>query len=159
MAFAGTKNFTLKDGGLVFLAPPVVNKDYYLIEFGFVTQKKIVSWDYQYNAYVNAALFEDWAEKTDKLRAGALGFKAGVLLPTQSWVPVLFTFSVGFAKTVLHKNPILGNDDQSVAKKNMLLMEAGLLYHSDDYFLRLAYQRNNVNYFSRRIIVMMGVNY
>lgn len=159
MSFAGTNDFILKNGRLAIVAPPVINKDYYLIEFGFVTQKKIKSWNYQYNAYVNAALFEDWVGKPNKLRAGGLGFKGGVFLPTQKWIPLLFTLSVGFAKTVLHNNPILGNDDQSVDKKDMFLIEAGLLYRFDKYFLRFAYQRSTVSYFSRHTILMMGVNY
>lgn len=158
-ALAGTKDFVFTKGSFAMIAPPVINKDYYLLEFGFITQKKIKAWKYQYNAYVTAALFEDWARKPDKLRAGGLGFKGGVIIPTQSWIPLLFSMSVGFAKTALHQNPILGKDEQSVARKDMFLIETGLLYRYDKYFVRFAYQRSTVSYFSRNTIFMMGVSY
>ena len=133
-SFAGTNKFVLPQGNLIMLAPPVANKDYYLLELGFITEKNIKKWDYKYNAYVAAALFEDWLDKEDELRAGGLGFKGGVMLPTQPWVPVLFTVTVGFAKTVLHKNPIFGRDDQIAEKKTMFLLEAGPLYHYKNFF-------------------------
>jgi hypothetical protein len=159
MCLAGTNDFVFHQGNLAILAPPVVNKDYYLLEFGFVTEKKIKSWDYKYNAYVNAALFEDWLNKTDRLRAGGLGFKGGVILPTQPWVPLLFSMTVGYAKTVLNKNPLIGKDEANIAKKDMVLLEAGILYRYDKYFLRFVYQRSNVKYFNRHTILMMGVSY
>lgn len=156
---AGSNEFILPQGNLIMLAPPVANKDYYLLELGFITEKNIKKWDYKYNAYVTAALFEDWLDTEDKLRAGGLGFKGGVMLPTQPWVPVLFTVTVGFAKTVLHKNPIFGRDDQIAQKKTMFLLEAGPLYHYKKFFLRFAYQVSNVKYFGRNTIFMMGVDY
>lgn len=140
------------------LAPPVVNKDYFLLEFGFVTEKKIKKWDYNYNAYVSAALFEDWLDK-GSLRAGGLGFKGGVILPTQPWIPLNLTLSLGFAKSVLHKSPFLGKDSESVAKKDMILTEAGALYRIDKYFLRFAYQRSTAKFFGRHTFLMVGVNY
>ncbi|MBC7539553.1 MAG: hypothetical protein H7281_12085 [Bacteriovorax sp.] len=159
ISLAGTNEFAFHKGNLAILAPPVINKDYYLLEFGFVTEKKIKYWDYSYNAYVNAALFEDWLGKTDRLRAGGLGFKGGVILPTQPWIPLLFTVTVGYAKTVLNKNPLIGNESSNVSKKDMILLETGILYHYDKYFLRFAYQRSNVKYFSRHTILMLGVSY
>lgn len=141
------------------LAPPVANKDYFLLEFGFITDKTIKSWDYNYNAYVTGAVFQDWLDKPDKLRAGALGFKGGVIVPTQPWIPLLGTLTFGFAKTVLHKNPFLGKDAQSVSRKDMFLLEGGALYHINGYFIRYAYQISNVKYFDRHSLFMLGVNY
>lgn len=158
-SLAATKEFVLPNGNLVLFAPPVINKDYFLIEFGFVIEKKIKAFDFGYNAYVNAALFEDWLGKKDRLRAGGLGFKGGVILPTQPWIPLLFTLSTGFAKTVLHKDPVFGRDEQSVDEKVMILLEAGAMYRYDKYFIRLAYQRSNVSYFSRHTFLTLGVNY
>lgn len=155
---AGSNEFILPKGNLFIFAPPIVNKDYFLIEFGFVTEKNINIWDYKYNAYVTAALFQDWLGK-DHLRAGALGFKGGVMLPTQPWIPLILTGSFGFAKTALHKNPFLGKDESSVAQKDMILLEAGILYHFDNYFIRFIHQRSNVKYFTRHNILMFGVNY
>jgi hypothetical protein len=159
ISLAGTNEFAFHKGNLAILAPPLINKDYYLLEFGFVTEKKIKSWDYSYNAYVNAALFEDWLGKTDRLRAGGLGFKGGVILPTQPWIPLLFTMTIGYAKTVLNKNPLIGKESSNVFKKDMILIEAGAVYRFDKYFLRYAYQRSNVKYFSRHSILMLGVSY
>lgn len=157
--FAESRNFVFPKGNLVVLAPPYINKDYYLLEFGFISEKQIKAWDYHYNAYVTGALFEDWKNQKDRLHAGGLGFKGGVMLPTQPWVPLLFTTTIGYAKTVLHRNPILGKDEQSAAKKDMILIEVGALYRVEKYFLRFAYQRSNVNYFNRHTILMMGVSY
>ena len=159
VSMAGTKEQVLLPGNLAMLAPPYANKDYFAFEFGFVTEKKIKSWDYDYNAYVTASLFQDWKDKSDKLRAGALGFKGGVILPTQPWIPLLFTMTLGYAKTALHKSPFFGKDDASVARKDMILIEAGLLYHYNKYFLRFSYQQTNVKYFSRHTVLALGVVY
>lgn len=159
-SFAGSNEFVLKQGYLAALAPPYANKKYYDLEFGFISEKAINSWSYKYNAYVTAALFEDWLNQTGKLRAGGLGFKAGVLLPTQPWVPLLFTLTVGFAKTVLHNQPIVGYENQSADKKDMFLFEGGAMYHfHKKYFLRYAYQISNVKYFHRHTFLMLGVTY
>ncbi|MBC7429413.1 MAG: hypothetical protein H7336_12420, partial [Bacteriovorax sp.] len=96
-AAENANNFVFNRGNFAVIAPPYVNKDYYLIEFGFITEKLIEKWNYNYNAYVNAVVFEDWRDRSDKYRAGALGFKGGVILPTQPWVPLLFSFNVGYA--------------------------------------------------------------
>lgn len=156
--YAGSNEFILQNNNLFIIAPPVVNKDYYLIEFGFITEKNFMPWSYKYNAYATVNLFQDWLGK-DQLRAGALGFKGGVMLPTQPWIPLLFTGSIGFAKTALHKSPFLGKEELSVAQKDMFLLEAGALYHYEGYFIRVAYQRSNVKYFTRHFLLMMGVNY
>lgn len=139
------------------IAPPIINKDYYSIEFGFVTPKSVKS--YYYNAFVTAALFQDSLEQPDKLHAGGLGFKAGIMLPTQTYIPLLITMTGGFAKTALHKNPFFGREEQSVSRKSMLLAELGLLYRYDKYFLRFAYQVSTVKYFKRHSLIMFGVNY
>lgn len=139
------------------VAPPVINKDYFLLEFGFITEKKVK--ESTYNAYVTASLFQDSLDQKDKLKAGGLGFKGGVMIPTQPWVPLLFTMSFGFAKTVLHKSPFLGREDTNAGKKDMILLEAGALYRYEKYFLRLAYQVSNVKYFTRHTILIFGVSY
>ncbi len=151
--------FIFKPGTLLNLGLPYINKDYYLLEFGFVTAKKYKKFNFDYNAYVTASLFEDWVDRDDNLRAGALGFKAGIMVPSQPWIPLLISASLGYAKTVLHKNPILGRDSTASGKKDMLLMEAGLLYKYDKYFARFAYQQGNVKYFKRHTLITLGVVY
>ncbi|MBC7429086.1 MAG: hypothetical protein H7336_10770 [Bacteriovorax sp.] len=158
-AAENANNFVFNRGNFAIIAPPYANKDYYLIEFGFITEKLIEKWNYNYNAYVNAVVFEDWKGRSDKYRAGALGFKGGVILPTQPWVPLLFSFNVGYAKTVLNKNPLIGNESQNIEKKVMILLEAGLLYRIDKYFIRFSYQRSNVKYLTRHTFISLGVSY
>lgn len=154
---ANPNEFVFPKGNLLILAPPVINKDYFLLEFGFITEKKVKG--STYNAYVTASLFQDSLDQKDKSKAGGLGFKGGVMIPTQPWVPLLFTMSFGFAKTVLHKNPFLGREEASAGKKDMVLLEAGTLYRYNRYFLRLAYQVSNVKYFKRHTILTFGVSY
>lgn len=154
---ADSNKFVFSKGNILMLAPPVINKDYFLLEFGFITEKKVKGSNY--NAYVTAALFQDSLDQAGKLKAGGLGFKGGVMIPTQPWVPLLFTMSFGFAKTVLHKNPFLGREDTNAGKKDMVLLEPGLLYHHNKYFLRLVYQVSNVKYFKRHTILTFGVSY
>lgn len=151
--------FIFKPGTLWNLGLPYINKDFYLLEFGFVTAKKYRKFNFDYNAYVTASLFEDWVDRDDNLRAGGLGFKAGIIAPTQPWIPLLISGSLGYAKTVLHRNPILGRDTTAAGKKDMLLFEAGLMYKVDKYFVRFAYQLNNVKYFKRHTMITLGVVY
>ncbi len=159
-AFAkGTNEYVIPKGNLMVLAPPVVNKDYFAFEFGFLTEKKIKSWDYEYNAYVSATLFQDWLDQDAHVRAGGLGFRGGVILPFQPWIPLLFTSTLGYSKTVLHRKPFFGNADKNINKKDMFSLEAGLLYRIDKFFLKTVYQQSNVKYFHRHVIVSFGVYY
>lgn len=147
-------------GTLIMFAPPGVNKKYFDLEFGFLTEKNFKSWNYDYNAYVTATLFQDSYKRNDNLKTAGLGFKGGVFLPTQKWVPLLATLSIGYAKTALHKNPIFGKEESSKDKKNMFLLEAGALYYIDKkYFIRYAYQLSNVKYIKTHSIIMLGVDY
>ncbi|AUN98792.1 hypothetical protein C0V70_11910 [Bacteriovorax stolpii] len=147
-------------GTLLMLAPPVVNKKYFNLEFGFLTEKEFKPWSYEYNAYVTAAVFQDSYKRNDNLKTAGLGFKGGVFLPTQKWVPLLATLSIGYAKTALHKNPIFGKEESSKDKKNMFLLEVGALYYIDKkYFIRYAYQLSNVKYIKTHSIIMLGVDY
>ncbi|MBY0413363.1 MAG: hypothetical protein K2Q18_04330 [Bdellovibrionales bacterium] len=146
-------------GGLILFGPPGINKDYFLFEWGFVTEKKIKTWDYKYNAYVTVTLFQDASGRNDNYKAGALGFKGGVFLPIQPWIPLLFSLNVGYAKTALHKDPFLGRDDSSLERKDMILAEAGLFYRIDNFILRYSYQYSNIKYFKRHLLFTVGVNY
>lgn len=159
-AHAGrTRELIFPRGTLIMLGLPYINKDYYSLEIGFITDKRITKWDYSYNVYVTGALFEDWVDRNDDYRAGGLGFKAGGYFPVQPWVPFFFTFTGGFAKTVLHTNPIMGKDDQNIGKKDMFLLEAGFLYRYDQYLIKYVYQQSNVKYFKRHLILTLGVSY
>ena len=158
ISYAGSNKFVLPKGHLLIFGPPVINKEYFLIEFGFISEKSIKSWSYKYNAYVTATLCQD-SQGIHPNRAGALGFKGGVILPTQPWIPFLLTASFGFAKTALQRNPFLGKDGSSVAQKDMIFIEAGAIYRINNYFIRFAHQRSTVKYFKRHNLLMFGVNY
>lgn len=155
---AGADEFIFSKPNLIIFAPPIINKDYFLIEFGFISEKDIISWNYKYNAYAAVTLFQDSLDKKH-LRAGALGFKGGVILPTQLWTPLFLTGALGFAKTALHKEPFFGREDSSTAQKDMIFLEIGALYKYDKYFFVLNYQRSNVKYFTKHTNLMFGVNY
>ena len=158
-SYAGSNRFVLHKGHLVIFGPPVINKEYFLIEYGFIREKSVKSWGYRYNAYVTGTLFQDH-QGQGHIRAGALGFKAGVILPTQPWVPFLLAATLGFAKTALQRNPFLGKDGSSIAQKDMIFLEAGAIYRiNENYFVRFAHQRSTVKYFKRHNILMFGVNY
>lgn len=122
-------------------------------------RKEIKKWGMGYNAFVNASLFEDWKGRSDNLHAGALGFKGGVMFPLLKNQPLFYRVAGGFAKSVLHKNPVFGKDEQSVSKKNLFLFEAGAVYRFDPVFVGLTYQRTNVKFFSRNLFLSVGVNY
>lgn len=147
----------LKNQSLVLLAPPIINKDYFLFEYGFVVKKEIK--EYFYNAYVTIALFEESPDREDRLAAGALGFKAGILLPLHETFPLSLKMGTGFARSVLHPKPFFGKDEQTVSKNNMVLAEIGLQYHHNEYFFGLTYQRNTIDYFTRKLFLAAGVNY
>ncbi len=147
----------LKKGSLIRLAPPIINKDYFLLEYGFIIEKSAHKYDY--NAYVTASLFEEYPDRSDRLKSGALGIKAGVLLPIYVTFPLSLQLGGGYAKSVLHPNPIFGKNEQTASKNNMLLLEAGLHYRIHRYSINVTYQRNTIDYFSRKVFVAFGVNY
>lgn len=154
---AENKSVVFQEKFLALAALPLINKDYYSLEFGFLTKKK--SWNYEYNAFVTATLIEDWLDQPGNLRAAALGFKGGVILPTQQKIPLYGMFALGFAKTVLHKNPLFGPEEQTIKKKDRLFVEASALYKLDNYLLRMSYQKGTVRYFHRHFIISVGVTY
>lgn len=158
-AFVG-KKFTFQKKRLLVFSPTLLNPDAYSIEFGFVTNKKIKKLDYHYNAFAKAFVGGEAHFEQKDQRSGALGAKAGVFLPTQKWYPVFLEFAFGYAKTALHKDPWFGDKDDAVSRKDMFLLEGGLvLLHRKKVLYRLTYQLNNVDYFEREIFLSVGGNY
>lgn len=147
----------LEKQSLIILAPPVINKDYFLLEYGFVVKKEIK--EYFYNAFVTIALFEESADRPDNLAAGALGFKAGIYLPLSDNLPISLKMATGFARSVLHPKPFFGKDEQSASKNSLVLVEIGLQYKKDDFVIGLNYHRNTIDYFTKKVFLSFGVNY
>lgn len=106
-----------------------------------------------------ATLFEESTARADQLKAGALGFKAGVFLPIYVEIPLALKLSGGIARSVLHPSPILGKKEKTVSKNNMFLLDAGLLYQHQNFLISLTYQYNTIDYFTRKTFVTFGVNY
>lgn len=158
-SFAETEasDHLLKEGTLLMLAPPLVNKKYFSLEYGFTVNKRIKK--YHYNAFVTGNLFEDWLDKPDEIRAGGLGFKAGGYFPVITSWPLAVKLVAGFAKTTLQKDPIVGREQQSLAKKDMFFLETGLMYHLDRYMISANYQKSNLKHFTRNFFISFGVNY
>ncbi|MBI2521323.1 MAG: hypothetical protein HYV97_12950 [Bdellovibrio sp.] len=144
---------------LVFFAPNIINTKYFCFEFGFRSQKKIDSLHYLYNAFAEAFVAEESYTTSQDLRAGALGFKGGVILPTQPWIDLFLQFSLGYAKTALHEDPWLGKREESRSIRDMFLIEAGAMYRYKTLFLRFIHQENTVKYFTRKTFIALGVNF
>ncbi len=154
---AKDKTALFEDSSLLNAALPVVNQDYFLIEYGFIVQKE--SKNYKYNAFVDVALFQESKRSNDNLKSGALGIKAGVMMPLGNYFPISLQLGGGIAKAVLHPNPILGKNDQAREKDNLFLAEAALVYKYKQYFSKLMYQKNNVDYFTKNLFLTIGITY
>jgi hypothetical protein len=156
---ASTLELTLKQEKIAFMTPNIFNSKYFGVEFGFLISKQIKSLDYHYNAYVDAFIVEESYTTPEQLRSGALGFKGGVLLPTQPWIPLFFQAVIGYAKTAFHDDPWLGRREKSNDTGNMFLAEIGALYSLNGFLIRYAYQINTIDYFTRNSIFSLGVNF
>jgi len=144
----------------MYYTPHIFNPKFFAFEFGFVTDKKIKSWNYPYNAFAKILIAEDFYKFDPNLRAGALGFKAGIMIPTQPWLPISLELAIGYAKTSLQKDPWLGEDDDRIQNKDLLLAEGGLVWiYNGKILFRLNYQYNNVDYFKRKIFFSIGSNF
>lgn len=154
------ESFFKPDSTFILIAPPVVNKDYFGLELGFVVNKKIKKYKLDYHLYVTGTLFQDSSDDLpDNLKAAALGFKFGGLAAFFPHLPLFFKLGTGYAKTALHHSPIFGNKDKSISQKDMFLVETGIAYKIDNFIIELNYQKSNVKYFHRNFYIQMGVNY
>jgi len=151
------KEKILKYERVFLVTPGFFNPKYFSIGFGFITQKKILT--YHYNAYVIAFAAEESYTTHQELRAGALGGKGGVLLPVVPWVPIFLESAVGFAKTALHKDPWLGKSKDSIATRTQLLIQGGVLVRHRKMLFFSNYQINNLNYFSKKLFVGVGYHF
>ncbi len=155
-----SRNLLLRHQGFAFYTPHLINPKFFSIEIGFVTQKSIKRWNYPYHAFANLLIAEESYTTNDELRAGALGAKAGILLPTQPWIPLFVSSSFGFAKTALHHEPWFGKTEQTIEDKTLLLAEFGLLYrYGKKLLFKASYQFNTVDYFKRKTFLAIGLNF
>ncbi|MBT7609461.1 MAG: hypothetical protein HN576_06880 [Bacteriovoracaceae bacterium] len=157
---AAPKSMTLKKKTLAIYTPHVINPKYFSFEFGFVTEKKIQTLNYNFNAFAKILIAEEFFSTASNLRAGAIGIKTGLFLPTQSWIPLLIEMAIGYAKTSLHETPWLGDRRESEEDSELLLFEAGAIYRvSHTLLLRVVYQINNLHYFKRHTFFSVGFNF
>lgn len=162
-AKAKTSSFddvVLKNKRIMYYTPHILNPKYFGFEFGFVTDKKIESWNFPYNAFAKILLAEDFYKYDPNLRAGALGFKLGLMIPTQPWIPISLELAIGYAKTSLQKDPWLGEDEDRLQNKDLFMAEGGLVWiYNQKLLFRLNYQYNNVDYFVRKVFFSIGSNF
>ncbi len=157
-----SKENTLHGKRIMFYTPHLLNPRFFGFEFGFMAEKRLNGWDFNYNAFAKALVAEELynIDTASELRAGMLGVKAGIILPTHSWFPFFLEFAFGFAKTAYHKDPWFGKQDDSVASADMFLLEAGAIYRvGDKFLLRINYQLNNVDYVAKKLFLSVGFNY
>jgi hypothetical protein len=154
------RELTLQKKSLTIYTPHIINPKYFAFEIGYVTDKRFEFINYSYNAFAKAFAAEEFYTTDTVLRAGALGAKAGVFLPTQPWFPIYLEMAFGYAKTSLHIDPWLGDRDNSVQTKSLLLAEGGVMYcHKKNFLVRVTYQVNNLKYFTKKIFFSIGFNY
>ena len=152
------EDMILKGKRISFYTPHLLNPKFFGFEFGFVVQKYVG--DYPYHAFAKAVVAEEFFTVDQKNRGGALGVKAGLLLPTQPWLPLFLELAFGYAKTAFQEDPWFGGSDVTLQNDDLLLAEIGLIYRFGDKFLvRANYQVNNVDYFDREVFMSVGFNY
>ncbi|MBF0300872.1 MAG: hypothetical protein HQK51_19340, partial [Oligoflexia bacterium] len=156
---ATTEKQILKNKNIILLAPSLIHKHHDEFTIGFITQKSNQSKSYFFNAFVTFFIADDRYQDDPLLKTGVLGFKGGLLLPTNPWVPLLLNLSFGFAKTAVQKDPWFGKKSQTEKKKDMLLLEGGFLYHYKIFFVNGVYQAHNLKTMSQKIILSAGVNF
>jgi hypothetical protein len=145
---------------LIILAPPIINPHNFSFEFGFLTQKKLESFNYHYNTFAKVFFAEEYNASEEDLRSAALGAKVGLLLPLTSWFPLFFELGFGYAKTVLHHRPWFGRKSQSRESKDMPLAEGGVLFvFTNGLLLRGTWQANNVDYFQKKFFFSFGYSF
>lgn len=152
------ESMVLQHKKISFYTPHIFNPKFFGFEFGFVTKKNIKS--YHFNAFAKLLIAEEFYTTSSTLRAGALGVKAGVIMPTQPWIPIYFEFAIGFAKTALHVDPWLGDREDSLQSKDLLLAEAGVIFrYKEKMLFRINYQVNTLKYFTKKTFVSVGFNF
>ena len=160
IAASSLQSTTLQKEKIFSTVPPIANQDYFRIEFGFSSPKTITKLDYPFNAFAKAFIAEESKTTASNLRAGALGFGVGVLLPTQPWIPLSLELGGGFAKTALHEDPWFGVREKSVATKDQLYAEGGLCFRfGEKLLLKATYQVSTVKYFTKNIFFSVGANF
>ena len=151
---------SLRHKGIAYFIPSLINPRYSGFEIGYISHKRFKKLKYSFNSFAKAFIAEEAFTFDPKLRAGSLGIKAGVMLPTQPWFPFFIEFSFGSAKTALHKDPWFGSRDKTVQKRSLFLLEIGaMLIHKKRYIYRINYQINNREYFSKHFFLSIGVNF
>jgi hypothetical protein len=157
---SNVESMTIKKNTMAIYTPHIFNPKYFAFEFGFVTEKKIETLDYSFNAFAKILIAEEFFTSATNLRAGAIGIKTGIFLPTQPWIPLLLEMAIGYAKTSLHEDPWLGDRDDSISDSELWLFEAGGIYRiSHTLFFRVVYQVNTLDYFKRQTFFSVGFNF
>jgi hypothetical protein len=139
--------------------PPIVNTNYLGVELGFLTKKEIKYVSLPYNAFASGILLHNKYRQDKNLKTAALGFKGGVFLPTNPWIPILVQMNVGYAKTTFQQDPWFGKNVQSLKRSDMLIFDLGPVFRYDRYFISAIYEFHNVKTIENHFLISIGGNF
>jgi hypothetical protein len=158
-AYAESADQVFQKDSLWRLTPPGVNDNYLGLEIGFLTKKEIKFVQLPYNAFASGVLVHNKYEQDRNLKTAALGFKGGVFLPTNPWIPILMQFNVGYAKTTFQQDPWFGRNIQAIKRADMLLFDVGPVFRYDRYFLSAIYEFHNIKTIENHFLISIGGNF
>lgn len=155
----------LIEGNLIaFVSGSMTDPKFIGGEFGVIHQKKVL--DRSIYPYVAAFLYhkkvaqEEFPESNDNnLFGGAMGAKAGILVPTSTQYGFSLMLLLGGAKTAVQKNPWFGRVENNVDEGTLYLVEPGLLYHYKHFIFRLSYMVTSMKYIRSTGNISIGVNF
>lgn len=163
LSFSGSiwafEDKALKQDLMVMFAPAQLNSHSFVFEFGYVIPKEIPSFNYHYNAFVEGILKGE-SEKEANIKSGGIGAKGGIILPTQTWLPLSFQIAAGYAKTSRQKDPWFGKNEQSLSRQDLLFIDLGLmLIIKERYLIKYSYEIDSNKNFQQKQFLAMGVNF
>lgn len=149
---------TFKNKKFFLYSPEMLNPKTFNLSFSYLIEKKIFK-KYKFNAFAGIFIAQEEDKFQEGLKAGALGFKGGVIIPTQKWLPIYLITNLGYAKTTLQQNPWFGTREQSTFIKDMFLLEGGFLIKWNNILLTYKTQINNIKYFKNHNFISLGASF
>ncbi len=144
---------------LAWYAPAQINSHSFHFEFGYTVPKTISKYNYHYNAFVEGLVKGESYPNSD-IKSAALGGKGGVLLPTQNYLPLSMQIAAGYAKAVHQRDPWFGKNEDTIARKNIIFLEIGLVYiWQKKYLLKYNYELYSNKIFQHKNFFSLGINF
>ncbi len=158
----------LNHDNFALITSNIANNDVYAIEFGFIGKKKLEKYNFVYNSLVTPFMLEQKITNTDigittnstnSLKSAILGVKAGLLIPTNPYLGLSIYSVLGYAKSSVAKDPWFGKNEQQLKKRDVFLLEYGLIFHHDRYLLRTTFIHSNLKYYNKKLQLSIGINF